>query len=87
MIAHGRWRNRRFKLGFFREEVDRFFADLCVNRRFLFKARQQFPHGARIKQRAGETMLSYFARFFEHINVFLAQRPIRVLLIVLIDEL
>src|SRR5205823_10799525 len=44
-------------------------------------------HGARVKQCAGKTMLSNFARLFKNVDVLLRKRPIGVLLVVFVNEL
>ena len=61
------------------EVVDRFFGDRRIQRRFLLEIRQQFAHGARIEQRAGEAVRADFARLLQDVDVFLGERGIGML--------
>src|SRR6476469_442623 len=61
--------------------------DFGIERRFTAPAGKKFVHGARIKQRAGKRMLAEFTGLLQHIDVFLAQRRIRMAAIVTIDQL
>ena len=87
VIAHGRRRDGKLEFAVSREEVDRFLADRRVQRRFFFEAGQQLAHGARIEQRAGETVLADLARFLQDVDIFLGERRVRMLGVVLVDEL
>ncbi len=55
-----------------RQEVNSIFVDHRVERSFVFESGQKFFHGARIEERARKAVLSSFARFFEHVDIFLA---------------
>ena len=73
MIAK-RWRrDRKLKLAVLGQEVNAFFVDLGVERRFLLKTWQQFAHGARIEQGAGKAVLADLARLLEHVDIFFAE--------------
>ena len=69
-----------------RQEVNAFLVDFGVERGFAFESRQQFFHGARIEERTGQTVLSGFARFFEHVDIFFAEQGFGMAVVVLVDQ-
>ena len=78
MIAQRRRRDRKLEFAFLGEKVNRLFRDFGIERRFLFESRKKFTHGAGIKQRAGETVLSDLAGLLENVNIFLAELRVRI---------
>jgi hypothetical protein len=70
-----------------RQEVHAFVMDLGVERRFGRESRQQLFHGSRIEQRPRKAVLSCFARFFEHVNVFFGELCLWMPRIVSVNQL
>ena len=87
VIAHGRRRDGELELARAGQVIDSFFSDGGIERRFLFEAGQQLAHGARIEQRAGETVRADFPRLFQEVDVFFGERRFRMLGIVLVNQL
>ena len=87
MIAQRRRRDGKLEFALLGEEVNRFFRDCSIDRRFLLESRKQFAHGAGIEQRAGEAMLADLARLLEDVNIFFAELRVGMAGVVLIDEL
>ena len=87
VIAQWRRRDGKLEFAFLGQEVNRFFRDFGVDRRFLLESGKQFAHGAGIEQRPGKTVLADLASLLEHVDIFFAELRIGMLGVVLIDEL
>ncbi len=70
-----------------RQEVNSIFVDHRVERGFAFESGEQFFHGAWIEERAGKAVLSGFARFFEHVDIFFAERRFGMAGVVIVNQL
>ena len=78
VIAQRRRRDGKLELAFLGEEVNRFFRNFGIERRFLLESGKQFAHGAGIEQRAGEAVLADLARLLEHVDIFFAELRVRI---------
>ena len=87
VILQRRRRERKLVMAGARQKVNAFFVDHGVERGFAFESGQQFFHRARIEQRAGEAVLSGFARFFEHVDIFFAELRFGMARVVVVDQL
>src|SRR5207245_5888986 len=87
MIAQRRRRDGKLEFSFLREEINRFLADGRVERSVHLKSWDQLAHGAGIEQGAGKAVLADFTGLLQHVNIFFAEWRIRMLSIVLVDEL
>src|SRR5262249_6935383 len=87
VIAQRQGRDRKLKLASFGEKVNRFLRYWRIERSFLFKSGQQFPHGPRIEQRTRKTVLPNLARLFEDVDIFFAKWRSGVARIMLINQL
>src|ERR1700676_2809021 len=70
-----------------RQEVNGIFVYHRIEWRFAFESREEFFHGARIEERAGETVLSGFARLFDHVDILFAERGFGMARVVIVDQL
>ena len=77
VIAHGRRRDGKLEFAGAREVVNGFLDHLGVQRSFLLEVGQQLAHGTRIEQRSGEAMRTYFASFFQEVDVLLGELGLR----------
>ncbi len=87
MVLHRRRRDGKLEMARARQEIDSIFVDHGIERGLAFKSGQQFFHGARIQERSGKTMLPGFARFFEHADIFFAERGFGMAHVVIVDQL
>ena len=69
------------------KKVDRLPVDRGLEGGFGFEAGQKFAHGARIEQCTGERVLADFAGFLEDVDIFFAELRVRMLGVVLVNEL
>src|ERR1700737_3398153 len=87
VIAQWWRRDGEFESAFLGQEIDGFFGNFGIQRRFLLESRKKFAHGARIEQCAGKAVLADLAGLFEDVNILLAELRVGVFRFVLIDEL
>ena len=69
IMTSGSRHYRNLKLGFTSQEIDRLHGDRSIERGLAVKTRQQFLHGTRFKQGAGQSVSSQAASFFQHKDV------------------
>ena len=87
VIAHRRRRDGELEFAGAGQEVNRFFHNRRVERRFLLEAGKQFAHGAWIEQRTGEAMRADVTRLLQQIDVLFGKRRFRVPGVVFVNQL